>query len=244
MMTVNEVSRLTGVSVRTLQYYDKIGLLPPAERTEAGYRLYDEETLGVLKQILLYRELEFSLKDIARILMSPSYDRSEALRQQAELLEMRRQHIENLIKLTREIQINGGNNMDFSVFDTSKIDEYAAEAKAKWGKTDAYAEYEKKSEGRSKNEEQDLGKGLMDILAAFGTMKDKGADAPETQEQVKKLQAYITEHYYNCTKQILAGLGQMYAAGGEFTENIDAAGGKGTAEFVAEAIVGYCKSLQ
>ena len=131
--------------------------------------------------------------------------------------------------------------MDFSAFDTKKMDEYAAEAKAKWGKTDAYAEYEKKSEGRSKGEEQDLGKGLMDILAAFGTMKDKGADAPETQQQVKKLQAYITEHYYTCTKQILAGLGQMYAAGGEFTENIDAAGGKGTAEFVAEAIVGYCK---
>ena len=81
----------------------------------------------------------------------------------------------------------------------------------------------------------------MDILAAFGTMKDKGADATETQEQVKKLQAYITEHYYTCTKQILAGLGQMYAAGGEFTENIDATGGKGTAEFVAKAIEGYCK---
>ena len=131
--------------------------------------------------------------------------------------------------------------MDFSAFDTSKIDEYAAEAKAKWGKTDAYAEYEKKSEGRSKDEEQDLGKGLMAILAAFGSLKQKGASAPEVQEQVKKLQAYITEHYYTCTKQILAGLGQMYAAGGEFTENIDAAGGKGTAAFAAEAIGVYCK---
>ena len=241
MMTVNEVSRLTGVSVRTLQYYDRIGLLPPAARTEAGYRLYDEETLGILREILLYRELEFPLKDIARIMKSPSYDRSEALRQQAELLELRRQHIEDLIRMTREIQNNGGNNMDFSAFDTSKIDEYAAEAKAKWGKTDAYAEYEKKSEGRSKNEEQDLGKGLMAILAAFGKMKDKHADDPEVQEQVKKLQAYITEHYYTCTKQILAGLGQMYAAGGEFTGNIDAAGGKGTAAFAAEAIGVYCK---
>lgn len=241
MMTVNEVSRLTGVSVRTLQYYDRIGLLPPAARTEAGYRLYDEETLGILREILLYRELEFPLKDIARIMKSPSYDRSEALRQQAELLELRRQHIEDLIRMTREIQNNGGNSMDFSAFDTSKIDEYAAEAKAKWGKTDAYAEYEKKSEGRSKDEEQDLGKGLMAILAAFGTLKHKDADAPEVQEQVKKLQAYITEHYYTCTKQILAGLGQMYAAGGEFTENIDAAGGKGTAAFAAEAIRVYCK---
>lgn len=241
MMTVNEVSLLTGVSIRTLRYYDKIGLLAPAERTEAGYRLYDEKALGVLKQILLYRELEFPLKDIARILNSPSYDRSAALKQQAELLEMKKRHIEDLIKLTREIQINGGNDMDFSAFDTSKMDEYAREAKEKWGKTDAYGEYEKKSAGRSKEEETDLGAGLMSILASFGSMKHRGADAPEVQAQTEKLRSYITEHYYNCTKPILASLGQMYAAGGAFTENIDAAGGKGTAEFIAEAISVYCR---
>ena len=132
MMTVNEVSRLTGVSVRTLQYYDRIGLLPPAARTEAGYRLYDEETLGVLREILLYRELEFPLSDIKKILFSPSYDRREALHEQEKLLEMKKRHIEDLIALTREIAQSGGNNMDFSAFDTSKMDEYAREAKEKW----------------------------------------------------------------------------------------------------------------
>ncbi len=75
MMTVKEVSRLTGVSVRTLQYYDQIGLLRPGTRTEAGYRLYDAAALETLQQILLFRELEFSLKEIAAILQSPHFDR-------------------------------------------------------------------------------------------------------------------------------------------------------------------------
>ncbi len=241
MMTVNEVSRLTGISVRTLQYYDKIGLLAPTARTDAGYRLYDEKSLDTLRQILLYRELEFSLSDIAKILISPSYDRREALHEQEKLLEMKKRHIEDLIALTREIAQSGGNNMDFSAFDTSKMDEYAREAKEKWGKTDAYGEYERKNAGRSKRQEQDLGAGLMTVLAAFGTMRHKGADAPEVQGQVSRLQAHITEHFYTCTNPILASLGEMYASGGEFTENIDAAGGKGTAEFIAEAIRVYCK---
>ena len=76
MMTVNEVSKLTGVSIRALQYYDTIGLLPPAGYTEAGYRLYDDTAMERLQQILLFRELEFPLKEIKRILDSPNFDRS------------------------------------------------------------------------------------------------------------------------------------------------------------------------
>ena len=79
MMTVKEVSRLTGVSIRTLQYYDRIGLLHPAEYTESGYRLYDDASLERLQQILLFREMEFSLKDIKEIISSPGFDRSKAL---------------------------------------------------------------------------------------------------------------------------------------------------------------------
>ena len=90
MMTVHEVSRLTGVSIRTLQYYDRIGLLHPAGHTEAGYRLYDEAALETLQQILLFRELEFPLKDIKKIIGSPDFDRSKALGQQIELLELKK----------------------------------------------------------------------------------------------------------------------------------------------------------
>ena len=79
MMTVSQVSELAGVSVRTLQYYDKIGLLEPSSVTEAGYRLYDDTALERLEQILLFRELEFPLKDIQAILDSPGFDREKAL---------------------------------------------------------------------------------------------------------------------------------------------------------------------
>jgi len=90
MMTVKRVSDLTGVSVRTLQYYDKIGLLSPTELTDAGYRLYDDTALERLQQILLFCELEFPLKEIKAILGSPNFDRKRALSQQIELLELKK----------------------------------------------------------------------------------------------------------------------------------------------------------
>ena len=86
MMTVKEVSRLTGVSVRTLQYYDRIGLLHPAEYTESGYRLYDDAALEILQQILLFRELEFPLKQISQIIHAPDFDRNRALEQQIDFI--------------------------------------------------------------------------------------------------------------------------------------------------------------
>ena len=128
MWTVNEVSKRTGVSIRTLQYYDKIGLLHPAKYTQAGYRLYDEKGLEHLQQILLFRELAFSLKEIEEILQSPDFDREKALDQQIEMLTMKKEHLENLIIFTRGLKQVGGNTMDFSAFDTQKMERYAAEA--------------------------------------------------------------------------------------------------------------------
>ena len=124
MRTVHEVSELTGVSIRTLQYYDRIGLLHPAEYTEAGYRLYDDTALETLQQILLFRELEFPLKDIRRIIQSPSFDRQKALDQQIGLLELKKERLDNLIALARGIKTTGvKTKMDFSAFDTKKMDE-------------------------------------------------------------------------------------------------------------------------
>ena len=108
MRTVHEVSGLAGVSIRTLQYYDKIGLLRPAEYTDAGYRLYDDTDLERLQQILLFRELEFPLKEIRKIMESPDYDRDRALEQQIALLTLKKEHLENLIELARGIKETGG----------------------------------------------------------------------------------------------------------------------------------------
>ena len=241
MMTVHEVSRLTGVSIRTLQYYDRIGLLPPAEYTEAGYRLYDDTALETLQQILLFRELEFPLKEIRRIIQSPAFDRGLALKQQIELLQLKKERLDRLIALARGIQKTGvTNHMDFSAFDTKKLDEYAARAKEAWGDTPAYREFEQKAKGRTDTETRELNRQMMAIFADFGAIRDTDPAGGEAQALVRRLQDFITAHYYNCTGPILSGLGQMYAAGGEMTENIDRAGGNGTAEFASRAISVYC----
>ena len=242
MMTVNEVSKLTRVSIRTLQYYDSIGLLRPTEYTESGYRLYDDTSLERLQQILLFKELEFPLKEIKTIIDAPGFDRNKALTQQIELLTMKKEHLENLINFARGIQRLGVKKMDFSVFDTKKIDEYSKRAKEQWGNTSEYKEFEEKAKKRTNADEQTMLHDFMQIFAEFGEMKSLEPSSEIVQLQVKKLQAYITGHFYHCTKQILGSLGKMYAAGGEFTENIDKVGGKGTAEFTAKAIDIYCIS--
>ena len=240
-MTVHEVSRLTGVSIRALQYYDRIGLLHPAEYTDAGYRLYDDNALETLQQILLFRELEFPLKDIQRIIQSPFFDRQKALDQQITLLELKKEHLDNLINLALEIKATGvKTEMDFSAFDTKRIDEYAAKAKEAWGDTPAYQEYEQKTKGRSKAETMETSRQMMDIFAEFGAIRNGDPASPEAQALVRKLQDFITAHYYTCTDQIRSGLGQMYAAGGEMTDNIDSYGGEGTAFFASRAIRVFC----
>ena len=241
MKTVNEVSRLTGVSIRTLHYYDEIGLLHPTQVTDAGYRLYDDTALEKLQHIMLFRELEFPLKEIKEIVDNPNFDRNKALEQQIKLLTLKKEHIENLIIYARGIHLMGVKDMDFSAFDTKKMDEYAAQAKANWGDTDAYKEYEKKTEGMSKEQKNGLGIEMMEIFKEFGQLLAANPGEAPVQAQVKKLQDYITGHFYTCTYEILSGLGTMYAAGGSMTENIDKAGGKGTAEFVSKAIEIYCK---
>ena len=119
-------------------------------------------------------------------------------------------------------------------------DEYARQAKEQWGKIAEYKEFEQKSQSRSKEEEQAVMEQFMQLFIEFGKLKDMEPEAVDVQEHVKMLQDYITQNFYKCSKDVLLSLGQMYAGGGEFTANIDRAGGKGTAAFTAEAIRIYC----
>ena len=240
MKTVNEVSKLTGVSIRTLQYYDQIGLLKPAEYTESGYRLYDDAALERLQQILLFRELEFPLKDIKNIVTGPDFDKTRALEQQMELLELKKEHIENLLNLCRNLKTRGVRTLNFSAFDSSKLDEYSKKAKEQWGQTPEYKEYAEKSKGRTKAEESSLMADLSKLFEEFGTMKDSDPASKEAQTQVKRLQDFITENMYTCSNDILYSLGTGYVGGGEMTQNIEKMGGEGTANFVFEAIKIYC----
>ncbi len=244
MLTVHEVSELAGVSVRTLHHYDAIGLLKPHERTEAGYRLYNDQDLARLQQILLFRELEFPLADIRRIVDSPDFDKDKALEQQIGLLKLRRERIDNLIDMAQAAMRGSEETMSFKAFDTTKINEYAAQAKASWGNTPEWEEYEMKREGRSAQAEAEMGAQLMELFVPFGAMAAQGANpaSEEARSQAMAIQAFISEHFYVCSNEVFAQLGSAYGAGGEFTDNINAVAGPGAAEFAAEAIKLYCAS--
>lgn len=233
MKTVQEVSKLSGVTIRTLRYYDRIGLLSPAARTEAGYRLYDDAALMRLMRILLLKELEIPLKDVKRLLQLSDAAQREAIGRQIKALELKKERTEKLIALAQRLE-KGEGTMDFSAFDRSREEAYAAEAKARWGDTAAYREYETRPRQPGAEDR------LMAIFADFGALRDGDPASAEAQAKVKTLQDCISANYYTCTDEILFGLGQMYAADERFRANIDAAGGEGTAAFVQKAIIAHC----
>jgi len=244
-MHIREFAELTGVSVRTLHYYDEIGLLKPSSVDEKnGYRFYDERCLERMQEILFYRELDFPLKDIGEIMSAPDYDKQTALKEQKRLLTMKMERIERLITALEGAM--KGENLPMNVFDNSKYEaqreQYAKEAKEKWGATDAYKESAEKTKNYSKEKWSNVSEGMNSLMAEFAECKASG-NAPESNEAqslVKKWQNYITENFYTCTKEILAGLGEMYVADERFKANIDKHG-KGTAEFMCQAIGAYCR---
>ena len=241
-MRIIEVAKLTGITVRTLHYYDEIGLLKPSEITEAGYRLYSREDLEILQQILFFRELDFPLSQIKEIMNNPNYDKEEALKKQKELLIQQRQRIEGLIKLI-EKRIEGDNNMSFKEFDMNEIEEnkkkYAKEVKERWGTSKAYEESEKKTSSYNKEKWGDINQETSEIFKGFAELRNSDPGSEEVQELVRRWQKYITDNFYTCTNEILSGLGLMYVEDERFKENLDK-NGEGTAKLMAEAIKIYC----
>ena len=242
-MQINEFAKLTGVSVRTLHYYDEIGLLKPAfVDIQNGYRFYDQNSLLRMQEILFYRELDFPLKSILEILSSPDYDKQKALAEQRKLIELKKERLERIIDA-----LDGATKgkVTMTAFDNSDYEtarkQYEVEVKQRWGETDAYKEHKQRTANYSKDKWQTVNDGLMAVFAKFAECKKNGntADSDDAQALVKELQNYITENYYTCTKEILAGLGQMYIADERFKTNIDK-NGNGTADFVSKAIEIYC----
>ena len=239
-MQIKEFADFTGVSVRTLHYYDEIGLLMPAfvDKT-TGYRFYDEKSFLRMQEILFYRELDFSLKRIKEILSSPNYDKSKALNEQKQLLTLKKERLERLISAI-DSAVKGENVM--TAFDNSEFEKYKAEVEQKWGETDAYKEHSERTADYSKQKWDDLACEMDGIMAEFASCMKKGEtpDSPEAQNLVKALQKHITENYYYCTNEIMAGLGQMYVADERFRKNIDKHA-DGTATFICEATEIYCR---
>lgn len=241
-MKISEIAKLTGITVRTLHYYDEIGLLKPSEITESGYRLYSEESLEILQQILFFRELDFSLGEIKEIMNNPGYDKTEALNNQKKLLIKKRERIDGLINLIDKT-IKGDRNMSFKEFDMTEIEKsknkYASEVKKRWGKTDAYKESEKKTKNYDNDKWQSIDDEGKKILEEFGKHRNCDPDSIIVQNLVEKWKDYITSNFYNCTNEILGCLGLMYVEDERFKENIDK-NGEGTAKFLSKAIEIYC----
>lgn len=242
-LSISETAKLSGVSVRTLHYYDQIGLLKPSEITESGYRYYNEEALELLQQILFYRELDFSLKEIQKFLFHPNYDKTEALKKQKELLRLKEKRLKTLIHLI-DNRLKGENDMSFTEFNMKEIDEakasYAKEARERWGGTDLYEESVQKTDSYSKEEWAKIKAESNDIMSGFAKLAGTSPSTEKAQILVKRWQKHISKHYYHCTKEILADLGTMYAADERFLKNIDEFG-KGTAQFMSDAIADYCR---
>ena len=155
---------------------------------------------------------------------------------------MKRGYVGNLTGLAKAMKAMGVRALGVKPFDTSKLDEYAAQAKASWGETPQWAEYEAKWAGKGKEDGHAMGERLMGMFVPFGRMAADGADpaCDEAQAQVTAIQSFITEHAYTCTNEILAHLGRAYGSGGDFTRNINGASGPGAAEFAAQAIEAFC----
>ena len=232
-LSIGDAAQRLGVSVRTLRHYDEIGLVKPTQVGENGYRYYDREAMALLQQVLFYRALGLPLKESGPLLQAPETQRRKALEAHRHLLELKKQQLEGLLQLVDDTL--GGKTMQKPKITQADIDtakeQYAAEAKARWGHTDAW----KQSQGKTPNAAK-----MEEIFQGFAALLGTDPADRAVQAQVKTWQQFITDNLYPCTDEILAGLGQMYVCDERFTANLDKYG-EGTAKLMSDAIQIYCK---
>lgn len=246
-LSVGQITKLLGISAKALHYYDEIGLVKPTETSETGYRYYDSDALSKLQQVMFYRELEFSLKEISQFFDNPNYNKHQTLKSHRELLILKRQHIDDLISII-DNTIGGNQNMTNKI-GTSASDiieakkKYADEVRECWGKTKEYEENARKQENYSKNDILFITAEADKILYEFSSNLDKCPDDLKIQSLVSKWQKYISKYHYECSLQMLSFLGNMYVNDERFRKNIDRFG-DGTAQLMSEAIKVYCNNMQ
>lgn len=239
--TVKQLAKLAGVSVRTLHYYDEIGLLKPSFIKENGYRVYKEQELLRLQQILFFRELAFPLEDIIQMMSAYDFNRDEALREQKRLLGLKRDRITSLIT-TIDKTLKGGEDMKnddlFASFDDEKMQEYMQEAKERWGHTDAYKQSMEKVKHWTKDDYERVKK--------EGELLNKElAEAMDEDIKSQKVQAFVEKHYksiqqyYDCPYAMYRNLGEMYVSDPRFTATYDKFR-PGLAIWLRDAIQYYC----
>ena len=241
--TVNEVAKLTGITVRALHYYDEINLFKPSDNTSAGYRLYSNEDIETLQQILFLKEIGFELKKIKDIIHNPQFDKIRALKSHKKILVLKKQRIEELIKLI-ENKLDGKSDISFSEFDESiiiaKQKEYHEEVKRRYRDTHAYKEFQEKQSERN-NEFPDIDKKAREIFGNIASCMELPPSCEKVQYYISLWQNFITENYYNCTDEILQGLASMYVEDERFKKYINSISNN-LAQYINDAINFYCVS--
>lgn len=235
-LTVSQVARLAKVSVRTLHHYDELGLLSPSERSEAGYRLYTQADLQRLQQVLFFRELEFPLEEIRRILGDPSFDLRSALRMQRRLLSERAARLDALVGAVDAAldALEKGRPMD----ETKMFEAFADEAKERWGDTEAYKESARRTQRYTKEDWKVIQDELDGIQQALAELLGAGRAPTEAaaMDLVESWRQHISKWFYPCSYAMHRGLAELYVSDSRFTENMDRVR-PGLARFTRDAIL-------
>jgi MerR family transcriptional regulator, thiopeptide resistance regulator len=227
--TVGRAAEIAGVTVRTLHHYDEIGLLSPGERTGAGYRRYDDADLERLQQILLYRELGFTLEEIGTILDDPDVEARAHLRRQHGLLQDRIARLQEMVVAVEymleahKVGLNLTPEEKFEVFGNFDPDAYTEEAEQRWGGTDAYQESARKTSGYTKDDWLRIQHESGELMRRWVEAFDAGipAESPTAMDLAEEHRQQISKFFYNCTFEIHVGLAEMYLADERFTKFYD-----------------------
>ena len=246
--TINQLAKLAGVSVRTLHHYDAIGLLKPSHLLSNGYRQYEEPELLQLQQILFFRELEFPLDDIKRMMGSPTYNAIAALREHKAMLKLKQKRFEHLIKsidqtiktMTNQEQIKVDELYD--PWKDDDVKQYQAEVKSRWGNTEAYQQSQERIRKLTKAQMDQLKADGKKHMQALADAMPKGISHPDVQALIKQSHTGVN-FFYDCSLEMFRNLGKMYVEDPRFTATYDAYA-PGLAQFVHEAIDYYCDHQQ
>ncbi|WP_440896961.1 MerR family transcriptional regulator [Amphibacillus sp. Q70] len=236
-MKVKEVADLVGISVRTLHHYHEIGLLIPEETTEVGYRVYSDENLETLQQILFFKELDFPLKKIKEIIDRPSFDQREALEMHYKMLLEKRERLNRMIDTVEKTiqytkgEIDMSNEEKFAGFDFSH-NPYEEEARKRWG-DQAVDQANEKVKGFSEFDQEKFNQIYHDLAA----IRHLAPASPEAQAKIEDWYVYLNK-FGNYSHEAFKNLGQMYVDDERFTKNIDQFGA-GLAEFMRDAMAIY-----
>lgn len=244
--TVKAVADLAGISIRTLHHYDEIGLLKPAELSAAGYRLYSQQDLERLQQVLFFRELGLSLHEIQAILDSPGFDRKQALLDHRKLLQERQRRLERLIRSvdqTLEAMKRGTTMDEKAMFDGFDPSQYEEEARQRWGHSKEFQQSVERTKRYTKGDWEGIQQEIGQISQGIAALMERSPEDPEVQGWVGKWHQVINDRFYACSSEVFRGLADLYVQDERFTAVFEKTR-PGMAEFMRQAMHAYCDKLE